>query len=697
MRAHTITTVLLAALLLASTGSQSLAQLSGSDDFNDNIRDPTKWYAESALFQESNGRLEFSSTGTGTEEDSWVWIKNTGSYLQDWNITLEVFNAVAPSSDNQSGSLILAVLNDADDSDIFGVGFEIGRDPDWYRAVHSGWFINGVPYWGEGGAASVVDTSSITLRIAFDAATKTLTSSWNGGSGFSTLTNFNCAGWSMGSSDSFIVAIAGESVDMAVFSGQLYADNFQATSGPSDDNYEENDIRAEAYYPGYDWEQTWLSDIEGAGIQSDDDWYRIEVESGFEHVTVTCLFTHAEGDIDIALCDSSGTELSDSYSITDNEVIDHVVPNAGAYYIQVYYGDAGNSYDLWWDDLQATTYPSISNHLDFVFIGHVRNYETPFWGEDDRYEFGFNADTDDSITNLTFTTPADETITVASDGLEGGFQTWRHTTTSPTSLAGRFGDGNYVVEITYSNGTSESTVIPFAEADGTTPLANVTTLPLFTTPDPLHDTLFSPSSPFTSSAFITLEWGDIDPNANFVDIHRHHYEQEDWEGIGFFTDLIPFADGPFSIRSIGPISFTQGVWEVELFIGNATYRTNSDGVIYVAIKEAESDYVFTVLEASEDEDSDGILNWWESLYFAGPTNAIASLDSDLDGHNNLQESITGMDPTNAASVFMITNSSPLVDNFLIEWPSVSGRVYNAYWSTNLTTDFHPMGGDIDYL
>ena len=36
--------------------------------------------------------------------------------------------------------------------------------------------------------------------------------------------------------------------------------------------------------------------------------------------------------------------------------------------------------------------------------------------------------------------------------------------------------------------------------------------------------------------------------------------------------------------------------QAELFIGNATYRTNSDGVIYVAIKEAESDYVFTVLD-----------------------------------------------------------------------------------------------------
>jgi hypothetical protein len=53
-------------------------------------------------------------------------------------------------------------------------------------------------------------------------------------------------------------------------------------------------------------------------------------------------------------------------------------------------------------------------------------------------------------------------------------------------------------------------------------------------------------------------------------------------------------------------------------------------------------------------------------------------------------------PTNRASCFRITNSLPRGDDFLIEWPAVSGRVYSAMWSTNLTTGFLPLESGIDY-
>ena len=58
----------------------------------------------------------------------------------------------------------------------------------------------------------------------------------------------------------------------------------------------------------------------------------------------------AAGDIDIALCDASGNVLTTSESMTDDEHIDYTVPGSGTYYILVYFDDAGNSYDLWWDD-----------------------------------------------------------------------------------------------------------------------------------------------------------------------------------------------------------------------------------------------------------------------------------------------------------------------------------------------------------
>jgi len=142
-----------------------------------------------------------------------------------------------------------------------------------------------------------------------------------------------------------------------------WSDSFTVTvhgSGPSDDAYEENDTLATAY--DFTSERTWLSTIAGLGVQADDDWYEINVSpSGYERVQVDCRFTDADGDIDIALYDAAGNWLADSAGISDNEFIDYVVPSAGTYYIQVYYADAGNTYDLWWDDLpSATPEPSLS-------------------------------------------------------------------------------------------------------------------------------------------------------------------------------------------------------------------------------------------------------------------------------------------------------------------------------------------------
>lgn len=119
-----------------------------------------------------------------------------------------------------------------------------------------------------------------------------------------------------------------------------------------DDNYEENDTRAAAYDLS-SHEQTWLSNIDGYGIQADDDWYRIYVDGGFERVQIIAGFTHSEGDIDMALYSSSGEMLDISNSATDDEYIDFTVPASDAYYfIKIYHANAGNQYDLRWDDVE---------------------------------------------------------------------------------------------------------------------------------------------------------------------------------------------------------------------------------------------------------------------------------------------------------------------------------------------------------
>jgi hypothetical protein len=46
-------------------------------------------------------------------------------------------------------------------------------------------------------------------------------------------------------------------------------------------------------------------------------------------------------------------ELACSDSVTDDEFIGYEVPGPGIYYIRVYGHDAGNTYDLWWDNIQG--------------------------------------------------------------------------------------------------------------------------------------------------------------------------------------------------------------------------------------------------------------------------------------------------------------------------------------------------------
>lgn len=98
-------------------------------------------------------------------------------------------------------------------------------------------------------------------------------------------------------------------------------------------------------------------------------------------------------------------------------------------------------------------------------------------------------------------------------------------------------------------------------------------------------------------------------------------------------------------------------------------------------------YVVKVgLDGEADSDMDGLPDQWEILYFSDPVAAAAGVDSDGDGQSNLDEYITGMNPTNAASRFSVQSPSPN----LLQWESVSGRVYSVYWSTNLLDGFQPL-------
>lgn len=126
-----------------------------------------------------------------------------------------------------------------------------------------------------------------------------------------------------------------------------------------EDNYEENDTQATAFdLTGF--ERRSLSKLDGTGIQKDNDWYRITARADTVELRASVSFTHADGDIDLALYNSAGSLIRRSISSTDDESILYVNPAAGDYFVRVYFGNEGNEYDLTWSALSQTELDDIA-------------------------------------------------------------------------------------------------------------------------------------------------------------------------------------------------------------------------------------------------------------------------------------------------------------------------------------------------
>lgn len=171
-----------------------------------------------------------------------------------------------------------------------------------------------------------------------------------------------------------------------------FIDDIRITStAPTDDNYEENDDYTEAY-DLTSHENEWLYNINGYGIQADDDWYEIYASAG-ETLYIDCLFYDAEGDIDMELYNNTYIDVDGSYTTTDNEHIIYAVPTSGTYYILVYFGDEGNRYDLKW--YASYTGPADDNYEDndvYTDACNLTSHENEWLNTIDGY--GIQADGD---------------------------------------------------------------------------------------------------------------------------------------------------------------------------------------------------------------------------------------------------------------------------------------------------------------
>ncbi|MBN2359435.1 MAG: PPC domain-containing protein [Deltaproteobacteria bacterium] len=106
-----------------------------------------------------------------------------------------------------------------------------------------------------------------------------------------------------------------------------------------EDSHEQNDTQATATpYPG--------SPLTGQICADDPDWVAVSLNVG-DSMRAALSFTHADGDLELAFYQQSGSFITSSTSTTDNEQIDYTATAAGTYALRIYgFLGAENSYTL---------------------------------------------------------------------------------------------------------------------------------------------------------------------------------------------------------------------------------------------------------------------------------------------------------------------------------------------------------------
>jgi hypothetical protein len=244
--------ILLAALF---QGYLLNAAISGSDDFNDNVKDAAKWGADivygNGVLTETSQRLQYtvSAPTPGDDDNSYrPWILNQATYDADWEVVLDLHNTVTPTVLGQVATVGIEVFNASDLGESVYVEMyasSLDMFPPYRRGFKTAVSTNSAEiYFMDTMDLGVTDGA---IRILFNSQTKVLSVYYHvGGSaasgyvwtqlagfGINTIVGANNVEWGMSGSQPFQVAIYGFSTAMTVSSGQVYADNFSAATAAS--------------------------------------------------------------------------------------------------------------------------------------------------------------------------------------------------------------------------------------------------------------------------------------------------------------------------------------------------------------------------------------------------------------------------------------------------------------------------------
>ena len=226
-------------LFTAFVAHECRADLNGSDDFNDNSKDPARWGADFTagvgLLSETNGRLEFTTSGATTSLDMAArpWILNFGSYTQNWETHIDVNVPQLPRPETRFGLIIASGTNSFSANNL-RLDFVQTTNKHYITANLA---VNGSKI--SVGTDKPTTSTLVALRIAFDANTQVLSAFYDEdgptcGYSWTLLGSTNVpVEWNMTSTSVFGVWLFGYSAAALGSTNNVFGDNFYASTGPT--------------------------------------------------------------------------------------------------------------------------------------------------------------------------------------------------------------------------------------------------------------------------------------------------------------------------------------------------------------------------------------------------------------------------------------------------------------------------------
>ncbi len=147
--------------------------------------------------------------------------------------------------------------------------------------------------------------------------------------------------------------------------------------------------------------------------------------------------------------------------------------------------------------------------------------------------------------------------------------------------------------------------------------------------------------------------------------------------------------------------YVSNVWKLELndqlVVSNFAFHGTPASFSDLELKSSSAGpfFIDSITLSAEfdpsDSDSDGLPDAWEQLYFGGLSPNPG--DGASNGINTvLQAYIAGLDPTDPLARFEVSD----LQNDVLFWNGVSGRVYTVYWTSNLLSGFQTLETNVSW-